>query len=187
MLHILNVSRDLSQLLLEILCSQATCSKIVKQASLLACTQQRCRLLATHIPKALELDQLLVHQLLSDLLQAHNLILEVTDVVLESFYCALGACIVLFQILNSKKLLPLGKQALPFGHEHLLLLPYLLELSLVHLNLLRIEATFQGFLVLFNCVIAIEYLNLFLQLVQLLLNLDQDLLQLLLFAFCFVD
>jgi hypothetical protein len=76
---------------------------------------------------------------------------------------------------------------LSFSHYILFLLPKLIDLTLVHLDLLEIEALLHGLLVLFSLVIAIKHLNLVFEFIQFLLDLGQNLAELVLLGRCILD
>ena len=57
-------------------------------------------------------------------------------------------------------LLVLGEKFLSFGHNLLLFLPEFVDLALVHLDLLEVEALLHGLLVLLCLVVAVEDVDL---------------------------
>ena len=81
----------------------------------------------------------------------------------------------------------LVQEFLSFSHNFLLLLPELIDLTLVHLDFLEIEALLHGLLVLFSLVIAIENVNLIFEFIELLLDLGEDLFELVLLRGCILD
>lgn len=130
---------------------------------------------------------LLVHQLLSDLLETHDLIFKTTYIVSEPFDLALGLLVIIQEVLVSQELLSLLQYGLSLRHEGLLAPAQFLYLNLVHLNLQVVEASLIGLLVFLNFIISIEDSNFFFQFFELVLDLVQHLLKLPLFAFSVIN
>ena len=119
---------------------------------------------------------MLLHELFSELLQAHDLALDCIDLLLGLLDLIDLSLFVPARF--SQVFLSFDQERLTLYDEPSLLVSQTLNLDLIALNLLKVQAPFMSFLVFFNLIIPIKHFNFFLQFFKLLVDLNQHLLEL---------